>query len=198
MIKEFIGDVKAFEKIFYNYSRELYFVALGLCRDQALAEDAVQECLCICGLIELNSTSKSRFENYLITMVKNLVLNHLRHLQVVADREEDIVREIVFANTEEEDFSSKLDVVRELIDSLPESCRKVFVMTVIEGISYADTAKTLGIAVNTVKSQVRIAYKKIRDAVKNGTDNDALIILFFFVEKNVVIFCTLHCSCVSI
>ena len=165
VIKEFIaGDVKAFEKIFYNYSRELYFVALGLCRDQALAEDAVQECFVYLWSHRTQLNITKSFENYLVTMVKNLILNHLRHLRVAADREEDIVREIVFANTEEEeDFSSKLDVVRELIDSLPESCRKVFVMTVIEGSSYADTAKNLGIAVNTVKSQVRIAYKKIRD-----------------------------------
>ena len=188
VIKEFIaGDVKAFEKIFYNYSRELYFVALGLCRDQALAEDAVQECFVYLWSHRTQLNITKSFENYLVTMVKNLILNHLRHLRVAADREEDIVREIVFANTEEEeDFSSKLDVVRELIDSLPESCRKVFVMTVIEGSSYADTAKNLGIAVNTVKSQVRIAYKKIRDAVKNGTDNDALIILFLLLLKKML------------
>ena len=188
VIKEFIaGDVKAFEKIFYNYSRELYFVALGLCRDQALAEDAVQECFVYLWSHRTQLNITKSFENYLVTMVKNLILNHLRHLRVAADREEDIVREIVFANTEEdEDFSSKLDVVRELIDSLPESCRKVFVMTVIEGSSYADTAKNLGIAVNTVKSQVRIAYKKIRDAVKNGTDNDALVILFLLLLKKML------------
>lgn len=187
VIKEFIaGDVKAFEKIFYNYSRELYFIALGLCRDQAIAEDAVQECFVYLWSHRTQLNIKKSFENYLITMVKNMVLNHLRHLQVMADREEDIVREIVFANTEEEDFSSKLNVIRELIDSLPESCRKVFVMTVIEGISYADTAEALGIAVNTVKSQVRIAYKKIRDAVKNGTDNDALIILFLLLLKKML------------
>ena len=188
VIKEFIaGDVKAFEKIFYNYSRELYFVALGLCRDQALAEDAVQECFVYLWSHRTQLNITKSFENYLVTMVKNLILNHLRHLRVAADREEDIVREIVFANTEEEeDFSSKLDVVRELIDSLPESCRKVFVMTVIEGSSYADTAKNLGIAVNTVKSQVGIAYKKIRDAVKNGTDNDALVILFLLLLKKML------------
>ena len=188
VIKEFIaGDVKAFEKIFYNYSRELYFVALGLCRDQALAEDAVQECFVYLWSHRTQLNITKSFENYLVTMVKNLILNHLRHLRVAADREEDIVREIVFANTEEEeDFSTKLDVVRELIDSLPESCRKVFVMTVIEGSSYADTAKNLGIAVNTVKSQVRIAYKKIRDAVKNGTDNDALVILFLLLLKKML------------
>ena len=188
VIKEFIaGDVKAFEKIFYNYSRELYFVALGLCRDQALAENAVQECFVYLWSHRTQLNITKSFENYLVTMVKNLILNHLRHLRVAADREEDIVREIVFANTEEEeDFSSKLDVVRELIDSLPESCRKVFVMTVIEGSSYADTAKNLGIAVNTVKSQVRIAYKKIRDAVKNGTDNDALVILFLLLLKKML------------
>ena len=188
VIREFIaGDVKAFEKIFYNYSRELYFVALGLCRDQALAEDAVQECFVYLWSHRTQLNITKSFENYLVTMVKNLILNHLRHLRVAADREEDIVREIVFANTEEEeDFSSKLDVVRELIDSLPESCRKVFVMTVIEGSSYADTAKNLGIAVNTVKSQVRIAYKKIRDAVKNGTDNDALVILFLLLLKKML------------
>ena len=43
-INKFIaGDVKAFERLFRKYARSMQLVALGLYRDTAVAEDAVQE-----------------------------------------------------------------------------------------------------------------------------------------------------------
>ena len=59
-------------------------------------------------------------------------------------------------------------------------------MAVIEGVSYAETAESMGVAVNTVKSQVRIAYKKIKESVQNNPDNTALTMLFLLSLKKML------------
>ena len=64
--------------------------------------------------------------------------------------------------------------------------RKIFVMSVIEGMSYTDTAKELGGAVNTVKSQVKIAYKKLKNTVQKSPDNMYLTILFLLSLKKIL------------
>ena len=103
-----------------------------------------------------------------------------------AEKEADIIREQVFLNEEEEDITPKIEAIRSVVDSLPEGCRKIFVMAVIEGVSYAETAESMGVAVNTVKSQVRIAYKKIKESVQNNPDNMALTILFLLSLKKML------------
>ena len=180
------GDVKAFEKVFRDYSRELYFVALGLSRDQAVAEDAVQESFVYLWSHREQINVKHSLVNYLRKMVRNYVLNYMRHQKVRAEKEADIIREQVFLNEEEEDITPKIEAIRSVVDSLPEGCRKIFVMAVIEGVSYAETAESMGVAVNTVKSQVRIAYKKIKESMQNNPDNMALTILFLLSLKKML------------
>ena len=59
-------------------------------------------------------------------------------------------------------------------------------MSVIEGMSYTDTAKELGVSVNTVKSQGKIAYKKLKNTVQKSPDNMYLTILFLLSLKKIL------------
>lgn len=59
--------------------------------------------------------------------------------------------------------------VKEAIDTLPEQCRKIFIMNKFEGIKQKDIAEKLGITVNSVETQMGIAYKKLRSSLKNKT-----------------------------
>ena len=164
----------------------MYLGALGLSHDPAVAEDAVQESFVYLWSHRKQINVKHSFVSYLRKMVRNYVLNQLRHQKVRAEKEEDIIREQIFLNEEEEDITPKIEAIRAVVDSLPEGCRKIFVMAVIEGTSYADTAASLGVAVNTVKSQVRIAYKKIKDSVQNNPDNTAFTLLFLLLLKKML------------
>lgn len=53
-------------------------------------------------------------------------------------------------------------------------------------MSYTDTAKELGVSVNTVKSQVKIAYKKLKNTVQKSPDNMYLTILFLLSLKKIL------------
>ena len=81
---------------------------------------------------------------------------------------------------DEIDVDAKLLTIKKVIDALPEGCRKIFVMSVIEGMSYTDTAKELGVSVNTVKSQVKIAYKKLKIRFRNLLIICILLFYFYF------------------
>lgn len=52
--------------------------------------------------------------------------------------------------------------LQELIDRLPESRRKIFISYVIYGQSYSEIAENNGVSVNTVKTQMKRAYRFLR------------------------------------
>ena len=152
-INKFIaGDVKAFERLFRKYARSMQLVALGLYRDTAVAEDAVQESFVYLWNHRKEMKPDIAIEGYLYSCVRHYVLL----------------------------------TIKKVIDALPEGCRKIFVMSVIEGMSYTDTAKELGVSVNTVKSQVKIAYKKLKNTVQKSPDNMYLTILFLLSLKKIL------------
>ena len=49
------------------------------------------------------------------------------------------------------------------IDSLPERCREIFVMSKLKGMKYREIAESLGISQNTVEGQMAIALRKLRE-----------------------------------
>lgn len=50
------------------------------------------------------------------------------------------------------------------IDSLPEKCRQVFLMSKRDGLKYEEIAEELGLSVNTVRNQI----SKALNVLKNG------------------------------
>ena len=65
-----------------------------------------------------------------------------------------------------EDESEKfvrLEQIHKAIQSLPEKCRQVFLLSKINGLSYAEIADHLGISVKTVENQIVRGLKLIRE-----------------------------------
>ena len=180
------GEVGAFECVFREYARSMHLVALGLYRDAQVAEDAVQESFVYLWNHRQQINPALSVEGYLRTSVRNYVFNYIRHQNILQKREEEIIREqeAMGRDEEEEDLSVKIRVIREVVDSLPEACRKIFVMSVIEGMSYTDTAEKLGVSVNTVKSQVKIAYKKIKNTIQENPDKSVDFFVIFVLSMN--------------
>ncbi len=175
------GDIRAFEQVFREYSRSLYLIAMGIVNDEDVARDAVQESFVYLWSHRDQIDDRHPIENYLRKSVKNYILNHFRHLKVRTEHAGKIVQEQELLGEDEEDMTSKLEQIRRLVDSLPESCRKIFVMAVIEGMSYTDTAQAMEVSVNTVKSQIKIAYKKIKENIRKNPNDMALMPLFLSI-----------------
>ena len=164
------------EYFFREYTDVLYYRALGFVKDNLAAEDIVQEVFIRFWQLRKNLKITDSVPGYLCKAVDHRCHNYLEHLKVKhryeeSQRWEEMVEEV----PEDED---ELNIMRErlkvFVDSLPEKCREIFVLACIEGLKYREVAERLDVAFNTVKTQLKSAYSKLRTEF---TENDLKIIL---------------------
>lgn len=177
------GDKSAFESIYHRYSKDLYYYALGFLKNKEIAEDIVQEAFVYLWKNHQNISSEYPILLYLQKIVKNACLNYFRHLDV-EKRYSESVEEEIFSLDEKTELLELVSEVRQAINKLPEQCRKIFVLSCVEGLKYGEVAEDMGVSVNTVKSQVKIAYKKIREDI-NANDVE-LLSIFILLNINLL------------
>ena len=123
---------------------------------------------------------------YLFTSVKNRCIDHLRRKlqekRAVSMMQEEI--ELTFRMKYEsleafdmEDLSEERikQMVEHALSLLPERCREIFVLSKIQGKKQKEIAEELNISLKTVENQITIAYKKLREGLKNNFS----LLLFF-------------------
>jgi len=121
--------------------------------------------------------------------IRNRCIDFLRR-QIVAREAEDAMQEIFLLDRRMrfdslEAFDQNIldaddnieDVVMKAIDALPEKCREIFIKNKLEGKKQKDIADELNISVNTVESQMAIAYKKLRQVLQDYLPVLAYIII---------------------
>lgn len=173
------GDTGAFEYFFKEYMHPLYTYALGFMKEKETAEDIVQDVF----VYFWNNRKKILYTGsvyaYLQRAVKNACINKRQREEV----ERKYQQEILF--TEEEAFDWRdADAVREVrqrlldaIERLPERCKQIFTMSCMDGLKYKEIAEQMGISENTIKTQVKLAYKKLRDDVNISGDELAVLLV---------------------
>ena len=85
----------------------------------------------------------------------------------------------------ETDFHSEEDLehaIENAIARLPERCKQIFIMSKLQGIRHADIAQQLGISVNTIETQMGIAYQKLRQELRNYLPLLLFILSFSWTE----------------
>ena len=117
---------------------------------------------------------------FLFTSIKNRCIDHLRHDIVVREavsqmqEEYQITLKVKLASLELFDQS----LLSEVINSLPDKCREIFIKSKIEGKKQKDIAVEMNISLKTVENQMNIAYKKLKSELK-----DYLPLLLFFLNN---------------
>ena len=173
------GDRAQFTILMRQYNRRLYRLARAVLRDDAEAEDALQDAY----VSAYHSIQQFRGESTLSTWLSRLVLNEcLGRLRRTERRSK--VMTVVSPNHEmtavAEDDGRRPDWIlarvqmRELIerklDQLPESFRLVFVLRSVEELSVEETAAMLGIPEATVRSRYFRAKGLLREALAQEID----------------------------
>lgn len=175
------GDWNAFEYFFKMYVQPLYVYALAFVKERGEAEDIVQNAFIYFWEHRNKIEWKSSIYAYLLRIVKNACINYKTHQQV----EEKYRKDISFKeNLEEEyyDWEELRNRIMTAIDSLPEKCREIFIMACIENLKYTDISNKLNVSVNTVKTQIKIAYRKIRN--ESGFNKLQIMAIIQFYSLN--------------
>lgn len=158
--------IEEFEAIFHaNYSK-LCLIAVRYVSDLDLAKDLVQEFFMYVWNKREGIYLKSSFEAYACRSVKNICITHLKRQRQHVVYQSDDLPEIAFdpfGLDEDEQLKTKLHSKLILaLKSLPEKRRDIFLMSNVEGLTYAEIAERNDISVNTVKTQIKKAYATLR------------------------------------
>lgn len=166
------GDIQSFEYIYQKYSRELFYISMAYVNSTQDSEDILQEVFIYLWKNRARLSRNSNLGAYLKIITKNISLNYIRsrkikekHHKIIAVESDQIIVEeekkspIEFSR----ECDRKITYINEKINDLPNGCRKAFIMSVVDGFSYKEVSRSLGISVNTVKTQIKIAYSRIRN-----------------------------------
>lgn len=160
------GNVLAFEQIFNLYQPKLYhFVKLTLANDTDCEEIVQEVFLKIWDRREQIDPSKS-FKSYLYTITKNEIHDHLRKVLQQRKYIEQTIHELAIGDNDVEkivNFRETDQVIKELINLLPNKRRKVFELSRLEGKTYRQIALEMDISENTVDTQMRKALLFLKE-----------------------------------
>jgi RNA polymerase sigma factor (sigma-70 family) len=172
------GERNAFGAIMQRSNQRLFRVARSVLRDDAEAEDALQEAY----INAFRKLDSFRGDSSLITWLTRITLNEARgrlrrRRETVPfdpsdEAQQEETRVILFPTTaalpDPEASAAHAQMRRVLeraIDGLPEAFRLVFVMREIEECSVEETAAQLALRPETVKTRLHRARRLLRDAL---------------------------------
>jgi RNA polymerase sigma-70 factor (ECF subfamily) len=162
------GDQTALARLYDRYAALVYALLLRMTQDAGLAEDLTQEVfLKVWRNAHLYESSRGSLEAWLVTVARNVALDHLRSKRERQRRRED-TETLAFAvstpRTEEwVDRRRRIERVRSLMTALPDEQRRSLELAYFEGLSQSEVAARLEQPLGTVKSWLRNALLRLRD-----------------------------------
>ena len=160
------GCWEAFDVLFHTYAEQLFFYAMGFVNNREEARDIVQGTFITLWEQRGKIQCTGAIYPYLLRLVKNACLNYQVHEKVkerylLEKRMTEEEGEEVPAD-EEEEFEVQYARLRKVVDGLPEKCREIFSLGCVDGLSYKEVSEKMGVSVNTVKTQIKLAYRKLK------------------------------------
>ncbi|MDR2414177.1 MAG: RNA polymerase sigma-70 factor [Odoribacteraceae bacterium] len=154
------GSASAFDYFFRTRHERACRFAVAIVNDTAAAEDIVQEVFSAIWTRARWLDERKPVDNYLFISVRNACLNYLRDKKPRAEIDEAAREE---SPDESPDDDPRIERARRAIERLPSRCKLIFKLVVWEEMSYRDVANRLDLSLNTVKTQIKIAYRTLRE-----------------------------------
>ncbi|MBV5311674.1 MAG: RNA polymerase sigma-70 factor [Prolixibacteraceae bacterium] len=182
------GDPNAFESVFKFWYEPLVHFADEYISDLESARNIVQNIFMRLWEKHTLVDPDSNLKAYLYMATRNACLSHMRHLRVETAYFEkslhnndnlqlnyDALEEL---NIDQIDFSQLEKLIRETIESLPERCREVFIMSRYQEMKNKEIALKLDITVKAVEANITRALTKLRENTKDYLPELVFFLLF--------------------
>ncbi len=178
------GDHGAFEFLMRRHNRPLYRTARSILKDDAEAEDVLQDAY----ILAYRGIDKYRGESSLTTWLTRIVVNESIARSRKSSRRAEIIRldgdldlskqlaetDMNESTPEQPERAALRSEARRLlekkIDELPDAFRTVFVLRALEEMTVEETAGILGIPDATVRTRFFRARGLLREALSREID----------------------------
>ena len=178
------GDVRAFELLVTRHRKALFNFILRFVRDTAAAEDVTQETFLRLVKGADAYERQAKFTTWLYTIARNLCVDaarrgkHRKAASLDAPLgDEDGAASLLDlvpdggAGVDRQAQSRELAVrLRQAIEALPDEQREIFLLREVADLQFNEIANVIGCPENTVKSRMRYALEKLREALEEYRD----------------------------
>lgn len=174
--------LKEYKSVFNTLYPSLCLFSNKYIEDLDISKDIVQEIFIKIWEDKIEFQDDTKIRSYLYTSVKNRSLDYLksRRYQLEQSITEDIspsetdpffLREVMISETSL--------LIEKAVNTLPYKCAQIIKLS-IKGLSNTEISDELGISLNTIKTQKKIAYKRLKPMLKECF----FLIAFIFEIRN--------------
>jgi RNA polymerase sigma-70 factor (ECF subfamily) len=171
------GDKRSFSELVQRHQRGLLRLTMRFTREQALAEDVVQDSFIKAYQKIHLFEGRSSFKSWLFQIAMNTAKNRFRERQMNQVQIEDL-RMGVDAGAETDLL--KMDVrkrIRSEIEKLPEKQRTALSLRVFEDLSFKEIAVIMNCPYDTAKANYRHALLKLRERLEEMDGLDLITMM---------------------
>jgi RNA polymerase sigma-70 factor, ECF subfamily len=165
------GEASLFELIVRRYNQRLFRATRAILRDDDAAEDAMQEAY-LRAFAKLDQfAGEAKFSTWLTKIAVYEALNRLRRAKPQEELS-DIMHNS--DNPERTAYGRELtSAIEKAVDALPPLYRTVFVMRDVDDMTIAETADSLGITPESVKTRLHRARALLRRRLERAIGSAA-------------------------
>ena len=159
------GSKVAFAQLYDDYAPALFGVLKKMVRDEALAEDLLQDAFVkIWRNIQTYDASKGRLFTWLLNICRNLAIDRLRS---AAQQRSNITGDLATAhnigqNDDQPLALPDLAIVRERISKMRPEQRELMELVYFQGYTHTEAAEALELPLGTAKTRIRSALTELR------------------------------------
>ncbi|MBK8581606.1 MAG: sigma-70 family RNA polymerase sigma factor [Flavobacteriales bacterium] len=162
------GDKAAFAELYDRYSAALFGVVLKVVRDNARAEEVLQDTFVkIWRASASYDPSKGRLFTWMLNIARNTALDVVRSAEYRNSAKVQPIETRVY-RTGGDELRDQMDHigVDKILGTLPPEQREVIDMAYYQGWTQQEIADRTGTPLGTVKSRTRAAFSQLREALK--------------------------------
>ena len=166
------GETALFEILMRRHNRRVYRVARAIVKDESEAEDVMQEAYVNAYTHLHQFAERAQFSTWLTRIAVHEALARVKKRDRLTEFDENEEASestmpafnFIGRSPEQQASNAELRALLETaVESLPQGYRVVFVLREIEGLNTAETADSLGVTEETVKTRLHRARALLRE-----------------------------------
>lgn len=169
------GQREAYKFVFDKLYGALCSFTNRFLNDLPASEDIVQEAFLSLWNHREEMESMAHIKAFLYLASRNASLDYIKHLKIKENYQQNQIQENIISNFEYFIIAEEVEqILLKTQESLPGKCKQIFILA-MQGKDNETIAQELKISVNTVKTQKKLAYKKLKSFL---SEIGCLLLLF--------------------
>lgn len=169
------GDQDAFAELVRRHHPKVLALCVSMLHDRAASDDAAQEVFLKAYAHLDDFRGDARFSTWLYRVATNKCLDARRaesrrrsdSLEAMTEGEDEKLRWLLADPRDRLHFTEEADLVRRVLDRLPEDHRVILTLREMEGLEYKELAETLECTVDAVKARLQRARRGFRETMRH-------------------------------